>query len=164
MHALLSLLWVTVFHYFYVIRILMESFFSPSALFSYTPTNTISQDSQSQQTRKDNNNLNSSYELNTFFKDFIYLFLGRGDGREKERERNINVWLPLLCPLLGTWPETQGSALTWNQTGDPLVHRPVLNPLSHTSQSYELNTWWTPFISTQPYKKKLQLRIRGCLG
>ena len=34
---------------------------------------------------------------------FIYLFIDRGEGREKERERNINVWLPLACPLLGTW-------------------------------------------------------------
>ena len=25
----------------------------------------------------------------------------RGKGREKERERNINVWLPLACPLPG---------------------------------------------------------------
>ena len=31
----------------------------------------------------------------------FYLFLERGEGREKEKERNINVWLPLLCPLLG---------------------------------------------------------------
>ena len=32
---------------------------------------------------------------------FIY-FLERGEGREKERERNINVWLLLTQPLLGT--------------------------------------------------------------
>ena len=31
---------------------------------------------------------------------FIY-FLEREEGREKERERNINVWLPLTCPVLG---------------------------------------------------------------
>ena len=37
------------------------------------------------------------------FKDFIYLFLDRGEGMEKERERNINVWLPVMYPLLGTW-------------------------------------------------------------
>ena len=67
-------------------------------------------------------------------KDFIYLFLDRGDGREKERERNIKMWLPLACPQPGTWPATQACALTGNRTGDPLVHRPVLNPLSHTSQ------------------------------
>ena len=40
----------------------------------------------------------------------IYLFLVRGEGMEKERERNINVWLPLMHPLLGTWPTTQPSA------------------------------------------------------
>ena len=68
------------------------------------------------------------------FKDFIYLFLERGEGREEERERNINVWLPLVRPLLGTWPATQACALTGNGTSDRLVPRPALNPLSHTSQ------------------------------
>ena len=59
-----------------------------------------------------------------FFKYFIYLFLERGTGREKERERNINVWLPLMWPPLGTWPATQACALTGNRTGYPLVHSP----------------------------------------
>ena len=72
----------------------------------------------------------------TFKKDFIYLFLDREEGREKERETNINVWLPLTCPLLETWPTTQACALTGNRTSDPMVHRPALNPLSHTSQGY----------------------------
>ena len=67
-----------------------------------------------------------------FFKDFIYLFLEK--GTEGEREGKIHVWLPLLRPLLGTWPTTQACALTRNRTGDPLVHRTALNPLSHTSQ------------------------------
>ena len=49
-----------------------------------------------------------------FLKYFIYLFLERREGREKERERNINVWLPLACPLLGTWLATQECALTGN--------------------------------------------------
>ena len=41
----------------------------------------------------------------------------------------------LSCaPYWGTWPATQACALTGNRTGDPLVHRPVLNPPSHTSQ------------------------------
>ena len=53
---------------------------------------------------------------------------------EKERERNINVWLPLLCPQLRACRATQACALTGNQTCNPLVHRLVLNPLSHTSQ------------------------------
>ena len=65
----------------------------------------------------------------------MYLFLDRGEGREKEREGNINVWLPLMCRLLGTWPASQACALTGNRTGDPLVHRLALNLLSHTSQS-----------------------------
>ena len=45
----------------------------------------------------------------------IYLFLDRGEGKEKERERNINVWLLLMCPLLGMiWLVTQAGALTGN--------------------------------------------------
>ncbi|KAF6086237.1 hypothetical protein HJG60_008432 [Phyllostomus discolor] len=62
-----------------------------------------------------------------FFKVLFIYFRER--GREK-RERNISVWLPITCPLLGSWP----GLLTRNQTGDPLVCRPALNPLSHTSQ------------------------------
>ena len=69
-----------------------------------------------------------------FFEYFIYLFLEREEGKEKERERNINVWLSLTRPLLGTWPTTQACALTGNPTGDPLVCRPSLNPLSHARQ------------------------------
>ena len=37
-------------------------------------------------------------------------------------------------PQLGTWPATQACILTGNRTSGPLVHRQVLNPLSHTSQ------------------------------
>ena len=51
-----------------------------------------------------------------FFKDFIYSFLEKGEGKEKERERNVNVWLPVMHPLLGTWPATQACALTGNLT------------------------------------------------
>ena len=42
---------------------------------------------------------------------FRFIFLER--GRVKERERNINVWLSLARPLLGTWPATQACALDW---------------------------------------------------
>ena len=66
----------------------------------------------------------------------LFLFLDREDGWEKERERNINVWLPLTHPLLGTWPATQACALTANWIGDPLVRRLAFNPLSHTSQGW----------------------------
>ena len=64
-----------------------------------------------------------------------YLSLER-ERKEKERKRNINVWLPLMHPLLGTWPATQTCALTGNRTGSPLICRLALNPLSHTSQGY----------------------------
>ena len=49
-----------------------------------------------------------------FKKDFIYLFLDRGEWREKERSRNINVWLSLMCTLLGTQPATQACATAGN--------------------------------------------------
>ena len=39
-----------------------------------------------------------------------------------------------MRPLLGTWPTTQACAPTGNRTSAPLVHSPVLSPLSHTSQ------------------------------
>ena len=73
----------------------------------------------------------SKYRI--FLKDFIYLFLGRRGGREKERERNINVKLPLSCPLPGLQPRH----VSW------LGIEPVtlwftfwlaLNPLSHPSK------------------------------
>ena len=66
-----------------------------------------------------------------FNKDFIYLLLER--GREGERGKRQRL-LPLMHPLLGTWPATQACALTGNWTSIPLVLRPALNPLSHTSQ------------------------------
>ena len=81
------------------------------------------------------------------FKDFIYLFLERGERREKERERDINVWLLLVWPLLGTWPASQACALTGNWTDDPLVHRLVLNPLSHSSQG---NFYYIISLTKQP--------------
>ena len=34
---------------------------------------------------------------------FKILFISRERGKEGERERNINVWLPLERPQLGTW-------------------------------------------------------------
>ena len=52
-------------------------------------------------------------------------------------ERNNNVWLPLVCPLLGTWPTTQACALTGNQTNDPFICRPALNPLSQFSFHFD---------------------------
>ena len=61
------------------------------------------------------------------FKKRFYLFIFRERGREEEGERNISVWLPLVRPLLGTWPVTLACALTGNRRGDPLVLRLALN-------------------------------------
>ena len=47
------------------------------------------------------------------------------------------MWLPLACPLLGTWPETQACALTRNWIGFS-VYRTTPNPLNHTDQGYLL--------------------------
>ena len=46
----------------------------------------------------------------------FYLFLDREEEWKKEKERNINVWLFLMYPLLGTQPTTQACALTGNRT------------------------------------------------
>ena len=59
----------------------------------------------------------------------LFIFKERGGEGERVRETS-----PLTRPLLGTWPTTQACALTGNQTGDLLVLRPTVNPLSHTSQ------------------------------
>ena len=75
------------------------------------------------------------------FKKILCIYSERGEEREKERERNINVWLPLVCPLLGAWPATQACALTGNRTSNPLVWRLALNPLSHTSQGSITDLW-----------------------
>ena len=82
-----------------------------------------------------------------FFKNFFIYFTFRrkgAGGRKRGREtsvckRNID-WLPLTHPQPGTWSTTQARALTRNQTGDLLVHRPrpALNPRSHTSQGLNL--------------------------
>ena len=109
-------------------------------------------------------------------KYFTYLILERGDGREKERERNIDVWLPLMHPLTGTWPTAQACALTGNRTTDPLVRRLALNPLSHTSQGwfwiiteilcYRYRVWQRSFldIATPFSPQKTMFCSTGMLG
>ena len=63
-------------------------------------------------------------------------FFFKRQEREKERERNINVWLLIVHPLLGTRPSTQACALDWESNWQPFDYRQALNPLSHTSQGY----------------------------
>ena len=91
--------------------------------------------------------------------DFIYLFLERGD----RRERNINVWLLLTHPLLGTWLVNQACALTGNWTGDPLVRRPALNPLSYTSQGKN-RKFWNLVITGCEVQKVQRKGVRSCGG
>ena len=91
-----------------------------------------------------------------FFKRF-YLFIyfreGKG-GRKKGKEK-----CSLAHPPLGISPTTQACALTGYRTCDPLVHRPVLNPLSHTSQGL----LWVMFRSgniTCTVSPRLKLRCK----
>ena len=67
-----------------------------------------------------------------FLKDLVYLFLEGKGGRKGEKHQCVVA--SHVRPLLGTWPTTQACALVGNQTGDPLLHRPALNPLSNTSE------------------------------
>ena len=59
-------------------------------------------------------NFTGQNNMYNFLKDFIYSLSERGEAKEKKRERNIHVWLPLMCPQLGTQPATQACALTGN--------------------------------------------------
>ena len=72
----------------------------------------------------------------SFFKKILFIYIFR------QRERNINVWLPVMRLLLGSCPATQACVLTGNRTGDTLVRRLVLIPLSHTSQGHRV--FYTP--------------------
>ena len=77
----------------------------------------------------------------SFFKEkilFIYFYRERGREGEREGEKHQCV-VACHMPPMGTQLTTQACALTGNQTGDPLVHRPALNPLSHTSQGHWLS-------------------------
>ena len=63
----------------------------------------------------------------------MYIFR-EGKGERKRGSETSMCGCLLRTPHWGTWPATQACALTGNQTSDPLVCRPALNPLSHASQ------------------------------
>ena len=91
------------------------------------------------------------------------LFLERGGGREKERERNINVWLPLRHPLLGTGPSTQAWALIWEwneqpfgsqagtQSAEPHQPGPYLRCWKRISESLHKNVSLFIFVLYQEF-------------
>ena len=64
-----------------------------------------------------------------FFKEFIYLFLERGEGKEREGEKHQCV-VASHAPRAGDLAYNPGMCPDWELNHDPLVHRPVLNPLS----------------------------------
>ena len=69
------------------------------------------------------------------FSIWCLVFLGCLSGRVGQQQKSPTAgFVSLARPTLGTWPANQACALTGNQTGDPLVRRPALNSLSHTSQ------------------------------
>ena len=72
-----------------------------------------------------------------FLKRF-YLFIFREREREREREGEKHQCVVASC-VTPSGSATQARALTVNRTGDPLVHRPAINPLSPTSPSWTLN-------------------------
>ena len=76
----------------------------------------------------------SLFCLKIFFFLRFYLFIFREMGKEGEEGEKHQCVVASHTPPLGTWPATQACPLTGNQTGNPLVHRPVLNPLTHTSR------------------------------
>ena len=47
---------------------------------------------------------------------FLIFIFREWVGREKESKTNINVCLPVACPILGTWMANQAHALTGNWT------------------------------------------------
>ena len=72
------------------------------------------------------------YASQCSFKDFICLFFREVKG-ERERGRNINMWLPLVHPLLGAWPAKQAYALDWESNWLHFDSQTTTQSLSHTS-------------------------------
>ena len=66
-----------------------------------------------------------------FLKNILFV-LEKGKEGKREGEKH-QCAVAAHAPLVGdlTWLATQAGPLTGNQTGNPLVHRPAFNPLSH---------------------------------
>ena len=67
----------------------------------------------------------TAFFLTFFFLKICYLFYFYREGKGgRKREKNVNVWLPITRPPLGTSPTTQAYALSGNQNGHSLVCSP----------------------------------------
>ena len=75
-----------------------------------------------------------------FLRLYVLIFIDRGRKEEREGEKPIYERYIVGClthaPQPRAWSETQACALIGNQTGDLLVRRLALNPLSHTNQGW----------------------------
>ena len=90
------------------------------------------------------------FSLPFFFFRF-YLFIFREQGREGERKGEKHQCVVASCaPPTGDLGCNPGMCPTGNQTGDPLVPRPALNPLSHTSRGCLQSSNLCPLI-TRPF-------------
>ena len=68
-----------------------------------------------------------------FKKTYLFIFRERGKEGEREGEKHQRV-VASHAPPTADLASNQACALTGYQTGDPLVPRLALNPLSYTSQ------------------------------
>ena len=83
--------------------------------------------------------VNSSFNLKNGLYFFFNLLSERWEGREEERKRNINVWEKHQLVASHVSPtenlaHNPGMCPDWELNPRLSVHRPALNPLSHTSQ------------------------------
>ena len=64
----------------------------------------------------------------------------------------------LRAPYWGAWPQTQPCALTGNETRDPLMCRPALNPLSQPNQGGKIRLFFkTNFLLLPQFTYLLSL-------
>ena len=95
------------------------------------------------------------FYLFLFFQRF-YLFIFRQRGRVGERKgEKHQCVVASSAPLLGVWPTTQACALPGNRTGEPLIHRLILNPWSHTSQDQFYSLLMKSSPTTKTWKHAL---------
>ena len=72
-----------------------------------------------------------------FLRSYLFIFR-EGKGRRKRGRETSMCGCLSHAPYWGSGLQPSHVPETGSQTSDPLVHRPALNPLSHTSQG-----WWS---------------------